>query len=210
MQGAIFDIDGTLLDSMQAWTDATTLFYKRRGLTLTNEEFEFFKSVTLNESFPYIKERYKLSMSLNDIQKEFSDIILHKYKYTIPLKPYAGKYLKLLNSQGVKLACATSTKPEFCIPAFERLGILELFDSFTYSDEVSVNKSKPDVYLLAAERLKLKSCACTVFEDILIGIQSAKAAGFKTCAVFDETNKDETSILKSEADSYITSWSELL
>lgn len=210
MQGAIFDIDGTLLDSMATWNNATTLFYTRRDLTLTAEEFEFFKSVTLNESFPYIKARYNLPMTLEEIQEEFSGIILNEYKYNIPIKPYADEYLRFLKASDVKLACATSTKAEYCIPAFKRLGIFELFDTFTYSDEVSVNKSKPDVYLLAAKRLGLNPCDCTVFEDISIGIKSAKSAGFKTCAVFDKTNENETDILKSEADNYIKSWKELL
>lgn len=210
MQGAIFDIDGTLLDSMGSWNDATGLFYKRRNLTLTKEDFDFFKSVTLNESFPYIKKRYNLSLTLDEMKDEFSGIIQNEYKYNIPLKPYVKEYLELLKSKGIKLACATSTKAEYCIPAFKRLGVFELFDVFTYSDEVGVNKSDPAVYLLAAKRLGLLPTACTVFEDILIGIKSAKSAGFKTCAVFDETNKSETDALKSEADIYIRSFSELL
>ena len=145
MKGAIFDIDGTLIDSMEVWNDSTAVFYKNHGLTLSNEDLAFFHSATLNEAFPYIKEKYRLSKTVDEILHDFEDIILSEYKYNIPIKPHADEYLKKLKASGVKLAVATSTKPQFCIPALKRLGIFELFDAFAYSDEVNVNKSNPDI-----------------------------------------------------------------
>lgn len=210
MQGAIFDIDGTILDSMAVWNDATAKFYKNHGLTLTDEDLKFFQSATLAESFPYMKEKYNLLKTVDEISKAFEDIILKEYKYNIPIKPGADIYLKSLKNSGVKLACATSTKPQFCTPALKRLGIFDLFDAFAYSDEVGVNKTNPDIYLLAAQRIGVAPCNCTVFEDIEIGIKSAKSAGFKTCAVYDNSNKNHTAQLKKSADRYILSWKELI
>ncbi len=210
MKGAIFDIDGTILDSMAAWTKATTEFYKRKSIALNEKDFLYFSSVTLTESFNYIKKTYSLKMSIDEIFSEFDDIILDEYKYNIPAKPFAIEYLKKLKSEGVKLAVATSARPNFCEAAFSRLGILDLFDVFCYSDEIGTNKAKPDIYLLAAKRSELKPSECTVFEDILIGIKSARSAGFFTCAIYDETNKNDTSEIKKAANKYILSWKELL
>lgn len=210
MQGAIFDIDGTILDSMGVWNNATATFYKNHGLTLSDEDLTFFQSATLNESFPYMKEKYNLKKSVDEISKDFENIILKEYKYNIPIKPGADVYLKTLKKSGAKLACATSTKPQFCTPALKRLGIFDLFDAFAYSDEVGVNKTNPDIYLLAAQRIGVAPCNCTVFEDIEIGIKSAKSAGFKTCAVYDNSNKNHTTQLKQIADRYILSWQELI
>ena len=79
-----------------------------------------------------------------------------------------------------------------------------------FSSEVGVNKSNPDVYLLAAKRIGIPPEECTVFEDITTGIGGAKKGGFSTCAIFDETNADETDALKQLSDHYITGWEELL
>ena len=202
MQGAIFDIDGTILDSMGVWNNATATFYKNHGLTLSDEDLTFFQSATLNESFPYMKEKYNLKKSVDEISKDFEDIILKEYKYNIPIKPGADVYLKMLKSSGVKLACATSTKPQFCTPALKRLGIFDLFVAFAYSDEVGVNKTNHEI--------GVAHCNCPVYEDIEIGIKSAKSAGFKTCAVYDNSNKNHTAQLKKSADRYIKNWEELL
>lgn len=210
MQGAIFDIDGTLIDSMEVWNEATSTFYKNQELILCDEDLKFFQSATLSESFPYMKEKYSLEKSVEEIAQDFEDIILKEYKYNIPLKPYAGEFLKKLKKSNVKLACATSTKPQFCIPALKRLKVFDLFDAFAYSDEVGVNKTNPDVYLLAAKRINVLPQNCTVFEDIPIGIKSAKDAGFKTCAIYDKSNANHTKYLKLTADAYIKTWKELL
>ena len=210
LKGAIFDVDGTLIDSMVVWTNSTLEFYKKRGLPFTEEEFSMFRSMTLTESLPYIKRVYGLEESVEEILAEFEKIIFKEYKYSIPIKPYADTYLKQLKSDGVKLAVATSTKAHYCEAALSRLGILDCFDAIAYSDEVGVSKKEPDVYLLAANRIGILPSDCTVFEDISTGILSAKKAGFKTVSIYDECNVSETEILKKHSDKYIISWKELL
>lgn len=210
MKGAIFDLDGTLIDSMASWTNATSEFYRRRGLKMKQEEFNYFKSITLFESMPYIKNTYKLPETVEEIAEEFESIIITEYKYNIPIKQGADKYLKQLKKDGVKLAVATSSKPRYCDSAMKRLGIFELFDAFCYSDEVGVNKSQPDIYLLAAKKIDVSPSECTVFEDISAGILSARSVGFKTVAIYDDSNRDETNLLRESSDRYILSWDELL
>ncbi len=210
MKGAIFDLDGTLIDSMNVWNNATSEFYRKKGLVLTDQDFNFYKSSSLDESMPYLKRNYKLKESVEDLTQEFNKIMFDKYALTIPMKPYAKEYLIKLKSDGVKLAIATSTRPYFSEAVLKRHGIFDLFDAFAYSEEVGVNKTNPDVYLLAAKRMNVPPENCTVYEDILVGIKTVNAAGMKSCAIFDSSNADETEELKKNAHIYIESWENLL
>lgn len=210
MKGAIFDVDGTLLDSMPVWWRASERFFENYGIEVTNERFAEYKEMRLEDSLPVIREEFKLDMSISDMVSEFQRLAAEEYRDSVQLKPYAKEYMEQLKNDGVKIAIATSGYEELCKAAFERLGVWAMIDARAFSDEVGVDKSNPDIYLLAAKKIGVKPSECTVYEDITAGISGAKKGGFKTCAVFDESNKDDTATLKQLADKYITSWSELL
>jgi len=210
IKGAIFDVDGTILDSMHVWTLATSSFYSENNLVLSQKEQLLFQSMTLEESLPYIIKTHNLKMTVEDVEKSLKSFISNAYKNEIQPKPYCIQFIKGLYKKGIKIAIATSGYPEFCKAAFERLGISEYISAYTLSSEVGVNKSHPDVYLLAASRIAINPDECMVFEDILSGIKGAKKGHFHTCAVYDNSNKHETDKLKREADIYITSWKDLL
>lgn len=210
MTGAIFDVDGTILDSMQVWYKVTSDFFKMRGLILTDEKAASYKEMTLDESLPQINNEFNLGMTTEEILEEFRKLIIHEYAFNIQLKPEVDKYLKKLHDSGVKIAVATSGYEGMCKSSFERLGILQYIDAYAFSSEVGVNKGNPDVYFLAAERIGVKPENCTVYEDIVLGIETANKAGFRTCAIYDDTNSYETQRLKQVSDRYITGWKELL
>ena len=210
MKGAIFDADGTLLDSMTVWFNITDRFFVNHNLVLSDEKAALYKEMTLEESLPQINEEFHLGLTDEQIFKEFRDMIAQEYEDNIPLKPSADKYLKYLHENGVKIAVATSGDEVLCKSAFKRLGIINYIDAFAFSSEVGCNKGQPDIYLLAAKRLGLKPKECTVYEDIVLGLGSAKRAGFSTCAIYDPTNASETEALKQLSDYYITGWDELL
>lgn len=210
MRGAIFDVDGTLIDSMTVWWDVVVDFYKSHGVELSYNEACEYKELTMNESIPMIKERLNLSETFEELSETFKNMGLEQYKTSVGLKDGADKYLKKLHDNGIKIALATSGYEELCRCAFVRLGIWQYVDACAFSSEVGVNKSNPDVYLLAAERIGIPPEECTVYEDIVTGIGGAKKGGFKTCAIYDDTNVDETNELKQLADNYITGWQELL
>lgn len=210
MKGAIFDVDGTLLDSMNVWWDAVIDFYREHGREISDAEAFEYKEMTMKESLPLIKERLNLTESFEELAEDFKQRGLYKYEHTVPLKEGADKYLKKLHDEGVKIALATSGFEELCKRAFTRLGVWQYIDACAFSSEVGVNKSNPDVYLLAAERIGVKPEDCVVYEDIVNGITGAKKGNFKTCAIFDESDIEDVDTLKELADRYIDSWNELL
>lgn len=210
MKGAIFDVDGTILDSMSVWHKVTGRFFTKHGLVLTDEKAATYKEMTLNESLPQINEEFGLGMTFEEIYEDFRVMVNEEYEKNIGLKPGVDRYLRSLHEKGVKIAVATSGYEGMCKSTFERLGIIDYIDAYAFSAEVGVNKSKPDVYLLAAKRIGVEPGECTVYEDIVQGINTAKNAGFATCAVYDDTNRDETELLKQLSDRYITGWEELL
>ena len=209
-KGAIFDVDGTILDSMLLLYGVAERYFARYEKTLTPELSEKITDMRLEDSLPLLIDYWKMDMTPEEALQGIKDMMKYEYEHSIQAKPYVCEYIKSLHDRGVKIAVATSGYIELCSLALKRIGVLEYIDAFAFSWEVNCPKSKPDVYLLAAERIGLKPHECTVYEDILIGIQSSKKADFKTCAIDDATNQNDTDMLKGEADMFITSWKELL
>ena len=210
MKGAIFDIDGTILDSMSAWVDITNEFFNDHGIAISKEETLSYQSQSFEESLVTIHNEYLPDMSIVDMFADFERRSRENYINSIQPKPYVVDYIKKLYDEGVKLAVATSGFPDLVKAAFTRLDIYKYFSAFTYSREVGCSKSSPDIYLLAAKRLGFTPQECTVFEDIATGIESAKGAGFKTVAIEDVTNTADKDRLIQYSDHYITGWDELL
>ncbi|MDO5399097.1 MAG: HAD family phosphatase, partial [bacterium] len=210
MKGAIFDVDGTILDSMNVWYKVTDSFFRLHGLVLTDEKAEAYKEMTLEESLPQINSEFGLGMTFSEIFEDFRALVSVEYADNIQLKPDVDTYLKTLHADGIKIAVATSGYEGMCKSAFRRLGIIDYIDEYAFSSEVGVNKGQPDIYLLAAQRIGAEPEECIVYEDIVLGIETAKKAGFKTCAVYDDTNANETLLLKQISDRYITGWTDLL
>lgn len=208
--GAIFDMDGTILDSMGVWQDITIDFLKSRGFSPTEEELIAYRDMTMDESMPAMREKYGFSETPKELKAIFSKLGYEAYMHTVPAKPYIREYMQKLKNNNIKIAIATSGYKELCEGAMKRLGMLDFIDAVALSCEVGVNKSNPDVYLLAAKRLNIPPEKCMVFEDILLGINGAKKGGFQTTAIYDFSNEADIKALKNTADRYITTWKELL
>lgn len=209
MQAAVFDLDGTLFDSLGVWDDADRAFLTRRGIPLTPDYTEAVKLMHLEEAALYTKARYSLGESPDDIMAEWLAYIRAAYA-SMPLKPYAKEYLKILHAAGVKLAIATSSDEQIFAPALRYNQIDTLFSAAVTVCEVERGKEHPDVYLEAARRIGAEPQTCAVFEDILPAVRAAKAGGFYTAAVFDEGSRRDEEALKTTADLFITSYEELL
>ncbi len=208
--GAIFDIDGTILDTMGVWREITLNFLLKKGITPTQEEMDNYCDLSMAETMQYTKVQFNLPESVEELQDGFEKLSREKYMYEVPAKPYIKEYMEKLKSEGVKIGVATSGYPDLWQHALKRLGMLHLIDGYALTSETGVNKSHPDVYLLAAERIGVAPSECMVFEDIVSGIVGAKKGGMMVTAIYDESNKDRTEEFKKLADRYIVSWKELL
>lgn len=210
IKGAVFDIDGTILDSMNIWYKVAEDFFADLGHYFTEELATKTKEMPLEESIPYLIDLWSLDITTEYAIQTMKNMMVEAYKNTIEPKPYVCDYIKKLHDEGVKIAVATSGYKELCTETFKRIGIYEYIDEYAFTTEVGCDKSNPDIYLLAAKRIGINPRDCMVYEDIVKGIGGAKKGGFKACAIYDDTNVEDTEELKSLADIYITSWKELL
>ncbi|MBW7572133.1 HAD family hydrolase [Caproiciproducens faecalis] len=210
LKGAIFDLDGTLLESMGIWAQIDRWFLAKRGISLPDDYVEKVTPMNYRDAAAYTIARFSLTETAEEVIRDWVEMSEQAYRFEIALKPRAGEFLRKLKSRGVKLAVATAQTPELYEPALKNNGVFDLFDAFAHLGEVERGKGFPDIYFLAAQRLGLSAQDCVVFEDISAGIRGAKAGGFWTCGVYDVYSDYEKEIILREADEYINSFAELL
>ncbi|MBQ3668671.1 MAG: HAD family phosphatase [Clostridia bacterium] len=206
MKAALFDLDGTLFDSLGVWADIDAKFFAQRGLALPRDYAATISGLSFRQTAEYTKEHFPIAESVDEIITIWHDMCKTEYVERVLLKPFAREYLLKLRQKGIKLAVVTTLTRELYEPCLKRNGIFELFDVFATTDETSAHKRTGKVYLLAAERLGVNPCDCAVFEDIYEGLEGAKAAGMSACLVYDRHNQSRIERAKEIADHYIKSY----
>jgi HAD superfamily hydrolase (TIGR01509 family) len=196
----IFDLDGTLLDSMGLWDQINIDFFTKRGIALPSDYVDSISSMTFYETAVYTIKRFALPDSVGSVMLEWNDMAAYAYGHTVRMKPYAKEYLLKLRERGAKLAVATSMFPELCGPVLRNNGIDNFFHVICNTNETEHGKSRPDVFLLTAKKLGEKPGGCLVFEDILAAVKSAKSAGMDVCAVYDRKSENDWEEIKETAD----------
>ncbi len=207
--GAIFDLDGTLLDSMHVWQDIDVEFLAKRGFSVPPGYGESLAGLSFRETAEYTISVFGLKEDPEDIMQEWNRMAIEAYSHHVPLKPYAKEYLHYLRRQGVRLGVCTALSQKLYVPALLNHGIFDLFDALVSTDDVSRGKTFPDAYLLCASRLGLPPEQCAVFEDILPAIRGALAARMQVYGVYDPAAEDKETI-QAVTRRYIRDFSELL
>ena len=208
-KGVIFDMDGTLIDSMQIWEDIDILFLSKRGIDVPNDYMQSIAHLAPYDTAVYTINRFKLNDTPEELISEWVTLALQAYSEA-PLKPGAFEYIKSLKENGVKMCIATATDPRIAKAVLESKKLDRYIDFVTVVAEVKNGKGHPDIYLKCAEKMNLKPEECVVFEDILKGIQGAKKGNFTVVAMYDEFSKNQAEEIKEQADSYIYNFNEMM
>ncbi|HYE81606.1 MAG TPA: HAD family phosphatase [Clostridia bacterium] len=210
IKAVIFDVDGTLIDSMWIWRQVDIEFLGKRGISLPERLQSEIEGMSYSETAIYFKARFDLPESLEEIKEEWSIMAEDYYKRRIKLKSGAKEFLKLLYDKGYTIGIATSNSRELVEHMLANHGIKQYFSNIRTSCEVDKGKPHPDVYLKVAEDMGIEPCHCIVFEDTIAGVMAAKSAGMKVFAVADEVSKESKDKLIEMTEGYIHSFDEVM
>ena len=206
---AIFDMDGTLVDSMGYWNRLADEYLIRHGIPpLSPELREESDALTMVGTAQLFIREFGLTDTVEEICGEVNGLMEAHYRADVPLKPGAAACLEQMRAAGFKLAGASSTAPALLDICLRRLGVRDYFEFLLSCEEVGAGKNRPDVYIEAARRLGGAPENIVVFEDILVAARTAKQAGFPLGVIYDVNSDDDQEQLKALADHWFTRWDE--
>lgn len=208
-KAAIFDMDGTLIDSMYVWEKIDMDYLKMKGLCVPSDLRENIEHLSFIECACYFKKRFNLTDSVEKIMDDWNNMAYFEYSNKVELKPGAAEFLKRLKLAGIKVGLATSNCTLLLEAALKNNKVYDYFDEITQSDEVGKSKENPDIYLLAAKKLGVNPDECVVFEDILPAVKGAKKAGMKVVGVYDKSSDEYSTEIEKNADMFIYKYAEL-
>lgn len=191
INAVIFDLDGTLLDSMHCWEDVDRNFLLENGVEPPEGVSDVVKKMTIYDSASYFKTQFSLSQSCQEIIDRIEEMVREQYFNTIPLKDGAYELVKNLKAMGIKMCVASATYNSLAYAALKRLGIIDSLEFVLTCSDVGAGKDKPDIFHAAAEKMGCSNSDTIVIEDSLHCIETAAEAGYKTIAVYDEIAEKE-------------------
>lgn len=208
----IFDLDGTLIDSMPVWRGVGADFLRKQGVPVPENLIEIIKSQTLWQTAAYFRQELGIPMTEEAIVAEIIRTVQDAYRHTIPLKPCVWEYLEEQRRQGAQMCILTASESDYIRPALERLGIADYFNAVLTCTELGEYKEDGSAYLTAMRLLGGTAADTIVFEDALYAVKGAKNVGLPVVAVLDASVRDEADLekIRSLADRVIVSYAELL
>ena len=208
IRGAIFDVDGTLLDSMFIWDTIGETYLRSIGYQPKENLNETFKNMSLHQAARYYQTEYGVTQSIDEIMDGVNAMLERYYRFEVPLKPGVAELLERLRQDGVKLCIATATDRHLVEAALDRCGVLSCFGEIFTCNEVGHGKDEPDIFEAALRFLGTRREETLVFDDALYAVWTAKEAGFSVAAVYDSHEKAQDQI-RMLADVYLEELTQL-
>lgn len=209
IKGAIFDLDGTLIDSMAVWDGAWEAFCLKYSPRRDEELFSQYKTRTLDSAIGFYKEALAIPATARELKDEVNDLVMEGYR-TVRPKPGAEGYLKKLRMSGIPACVATNTVRPLVEFVLTRLGLIDSFAFILTCTEFGSGKDRPEIFLECARRLGTDPAETAVFEDAPHALETAHRAGFVTVAVWDRSYASAQRYMRETADVYAGSFGELL
>ena len=206
IKGAIFDVDGTLLDSMGVWDTIGEDYLRSLGYEPRENLNEKFRIMSIREAAEYYISEYGVPLSVEEICRQVNGWIERFYWEEAQLKPGAADFIKRLFDAGVKLVIATATDDFLVESALRRCGVMEYFSGLITCTHVNQGKDRPDVYRAAMESIGTTRESTVVFEDSLKALRTARDDGFLTVGICDRFERDQAGV-RALAHIYIEDYS---
>lgn len=211
IDAVLFDMDGTMMDSMGIWVDVDREYIEKYHLTVPEDFYEKIEGKSYTETAEYYLEAFpELPHTVSDLKQEWYEMAYYKYTHDVRLKEGIREFLAELRSRNIRTGIATSNDRRLVEGTLKAMGISEYIGTISTGCEVKKGKPAPDVYLNAAANLKADPARCLVFEDVPMGILAGKNAGMKVCAVDDWFSRPQDEKKRQLADYYIHDYFEIL
>lgn len=209
MKGFIFDLDGTLLDSLGMWLKIDKDYMARYGIEYKREYSDVIKTLTYDQCAYYFRDELGIDRSIELIKQDWREMSKHEYAHNLELKPYAREFVMQCVKEG-RCIIATSCQKEQVIACLKRLDLIDYFVDIITTHDVGKSKEHPDIYLRSAEKLGLLVEDCVVFEDVLEAATCAYNAGFEVVGVYDPMWQKDEEAMRKVSSRYICSFEECL
>ena len=209
IRGAIFDVDGTLLDSMFIWDTIGETYLRSIGYEPREKLNEVFKNMSLFQAARYYRTEYGVTLSIDEIMNGVNAMLERYYRFEVSMRPGVAELLAQLQASGVKLCIATATDRYLVEAALERCGVLSCFGAIFTCNEVGHGKDEPDIFEEALRFLGTEKAETVVFDDALYAVRTAKEAGFPVAAVYDSHERSQVEVC-ARSDLYLEDLTQLV
>lgn len=207
--GAIFDMDGTLLDSMHVWENTGEDILQGLHITPRDDLREKLRPLSLRQAAEYLISEYGAPYTVSQVVEHVNRNLEHQYREVVLPKPGVTEFLESLKRQGVPMCVATATAPHLTHAALRRTGLLPYFKGVFTCPEVGKGKDSPEIFLRALDCLGTGKATTPVFEDALFAMETAKRAGFPVVGIYDASAEEQQAQIRALCDVYARDYAEL-